>query len=87
MQEDGNLVIYNNNTGTALWCASGTWSNGKKLDFLNNGNLVCYKADGTICFSTNTADRNAHYLKMQDDGNLVIYDTTGTPLWATGTFG
>lgn len=48
-----------------------------------DGNLVMYRADGTVRYSM---AKNGAYAMMQQDGNFVEYSSNGTPLFSTGTW-
>nr|1XD6_A Chain A, gastrodianin-4 [Gastrodia elata] len=84
MQNDCNLVLYDNNR--AVW-ASGT--NGKAsnciLKMQRDGNLVIYSGSRAMWASnTNRQDGN-YYLILQRDRNVVIYDNSNNAIWASGT--
>ncbi|KAL0922440.1 hypothetical protein M5K25_006427 [Dendrobium thyrsiflorum] len=84
MQQDCNLVLYDNNR--AVW-ATGT--NGRAsncfLRMQTDGNLVIYSDSNAIWASnTNRQDGN-YYLILQRDRNVVIYDNSNNVIWATGT--
>lgn len=80
-QNDGNLVVYNSRSGSAVW-DSKTANSGNRAEFQSDGNFVIYNSAGTPVFSTNTANRGS-VLKMQDDGNLVIYNGSDNPVWSS----
>lgn len=82
-QHDGNLVLYRNDNGFAVWS---TKSQGKPTDRLtmqDDGNLVLYERGGNHVWSTRTHGANATAI-LQDDGNFVVY-AQGVPLWASNT--
>ncbi|MCL7050564.1 hypothetical protein MKW94_023524 [Papaver nudicaule] len=81
MQNDCNLVLYNN--GKALW-ASNTRGHGDACNILlqNNGNLVMFSGSDVIWSSSSTKGPNSYRLVVQGDGNVVIY---GGATWATNT--
>ncbi|MEU3911054.1 hypothetical protein [Streptomyces sp. NPDC029721] len=87
MQEDGNLVIYNN-TATPIW-SSNTWNHsGSTFTFQTDGNLVVYAAGGgPALWSSGTWGNPGSTLAFQQDGNLVIYNSSHQAIWATGTNG
>ncbi|HSW85459.1 MAG TPA: CAP domain-containing protein [Candidatus Saccharimonadales bacterium] len=62
-------------------------SNGYRLTYQSDGNLVEYNSSGVAVWSTKTNGRSTGNLKMQDDGNLVLYNDYGGILWSTGTNG
>ncbi|KAI9190665.1 putative mannose-binding lectin precursor [Polychytrium aggregatum] len=88
MQADGNLVLYNNISGQAIW-ASGTNGKGSPPFFANyqpDYNFVLYDGTGKPLWASGTNGQPSDRLVMQDDGNLVTYLGT-TPIWSTGTYG
>jgi hypothetical protein len=85
MQGDGNLVLYNNRNGKALW-ASNTWNTPVSHAIMQgDGNFVCYDAAGKAYWGTGTWTDPGSYVVLQDDGNLVLYGPNGGALWATNT--
>jgi hypothetical protein len=85
MQGDGNLVLYRNDNGTALW-ASNTWAKPVTHAIMQgDGNFVCYDDKGIAYWATGTSGHPGSYVILQDDGNLVVYGPNGGPLWASNT--
>jgi hypothetical protein len=85
MQGDGNLVLYNNRNGKALW-SSGTWNTPVNHAIMQwDGNFVCYDAAGKAYWGTGTWTDPGSYVVLQDDGDLVLYGPNGGKLWATNT--
>jgi Alpha-lytic protease prodomain/Trypsin len=84
MQGDGNLVLYDNTSGAALW-ASSTFGAGFAAYMQTDGNLVIYTPEGLPVWASNTSGLNGAMLFVQDDGNSVIYTHTAVPVWATNT--
>lgn len=84
LQNDGNLVLYNNNQ--AVW-ATNTSGAASPITLIqqNDGNLVLYGANNKPLWYSNSAGTNSKSLVLQSDGNLVLYDTNNTPHWATNT--
>ncbi|KAL0922436.1 hypothetical protein M5K25_006423 [Dendrobium thyrsiflorum] len=84
MQQDCNLVLYDNNK--AVW-ATGT--NGKAsncyLKMQSDGNLVIYSGSRAIWASNTNRQTGNYYLILQRDRNVVIYDNSNNAIWATGT--
>ena len=86
VQDDGNLVIYQNSNGSALW-SSGT--NGNLPGFLvmqGDGNLVFYGPSNVSIWNSGTSGHANVVLSMQSDGNLVLYSGS-TAIWSTNTGG
>ena len=84
MQQDCNLVLYDNNG--AVW-ATGT--NGKAsgcvVTMQTDGNLVIYSGSSVIWASNTNRQNDNYYLILQRDRNVVIYDSSNNAIWATGT--
>lgn len=71
-----NTVLYRGQSVTS--------ENGKYiLAMQNDGNLVLYRNDGAVRFSTYTFGA---FVAMQIDGNFVEYTSTGQALWSTETY-
>lgn len=85
MQGDGNLVLYRQDNGTALW-ASNTGNTPVNVAIMQpDGNFVCYDAAGKAYWATGTWIDPGSYVVLQDDGNLVLYGPNGGALWASNT--
>jgi hypothetical protein len=84
-QNDGNLVIYKQSNGQALWDTKTYGRNVKQTIFQSDGNLVIYNTSNNAVWASGTDRRGAANLYMQDDGNLVIYNSQNQPLWASNT--
>lgn len=83
LQFDGNLVLYDNSTRSALWAS---WTNGRAVNkcvMQSDGNFVIYGYPAAI-WASNTGGNPGAYLIVQNDGNVVIY-RNGRPIWATNT--
>jgi hypothetical protein len=81
MQTDHNLVLYDDQHGTALWqtntaTASPTDPGANHLLMQGDGNLVLYgdpfNPNPTVYFSSKTSG-NAR-LQVQNDGRIVVYN-------------
>ncbi|KAL0922434.1 hypothetical protein M5K25_006421 [Dendrobium thyrsiflorum] len=84
MQQDCNLVLYDNNR--AVW-ATGTngRASGCVLKMQTDGNLVIYSGSKVIWASNTNRQIGSYYLILQRDRNVVIYDDANNAIWATGT--
>lgn len=94
MQDDGNLVLYNNTN--PLW-SSKTHGVGVKPFYFtlqNGGNMIIKDGGGVVTWSSNTIGKTPT-LMVQNDGNLVLYDgdinyignsVVGNSLWSTDTY-
>ncbi|MQL95039.1 hypothetical protein Taro_027709 [Colocasia esculenta] len=54
---------------------------GATLTFAADGNLVLAEADGTVAWSTNTANKGVVGLDVLANGNIVLYDRKRGFLW------
>ncbi|MEV7188241.1 RHS repeat-associated core domain-containing protein [Kitasatospora sp. NPDC093102] len=86
MQADGNLVLYQIDTGLAVWSTATAGHPGARATMQTDGNFVVTDTNGTVLWSTNTAGNTGAVAKVQDDGNLVLYDTANKALWASKTY-
>lgn len=88
-QDDGNVVIYNDNK--PIWSSStnGIGSRPYSLRMQDDGNLVVYDSTNKPIWASNTNGKGTspYRLIMQSDGNGVIYDKDNSPIWATNTNG
>jgi hypothetical protein len=56
------------------------------LTFQRDGNLVAYRSNGSVLWSSGTQGWGGYTVLMQADGNLVMYRLADEyPLWQTGT--
>jgi hypothetical protein len=83
-QNDGNLVIYKNNS--PVWASQTTGKGVQKLMFQTDGNLVMYNRENKPIWASNSWGKSAHRLIMQNDGNLVIYNCTTAPIWSSDSY-
>ena len=96
VQLDGNLVMYRNSDGKAIWSSGTSGHSGAYAYMQSDGNFVVYKSgggpgSGGALWSTGTYGHSGAYAIMQDDGNFVVYKSGGGPglggyLWASGTY-
>lgn len=87
-QCDGNVVLYNRDTGSAMW-ATGTAGKGvTDLDWSQSGYLKLEKSNGTVVCTVGATDpAPGGVVIVQDDGNLVFYNTSGNATWSSKTSG
>jgi hypothetical protein len=84
MQTDGNLVVYNDNTGLALWNSGTSGQPGNFAYMQTDGNFVVYSKAGQPRWQTVTngqPNSSGAHAAIQGDGNFVIYSASGQPLW------
>ncbi|WP_416397969.1 immunoglobulin-like domain-containing protein [Allohahella sp. A8] len=84
LQGDGNLVLRNAGTGSALWSTGTNGKGAARFILQGDGNLVLRNAAGSTVWSSGTNGRGGVRLAMQADGNLVLRNTSGTAIWSTG---
>lgn len=51
------------------------------VQFTELGDLVLYDADGTLVWSTNTANKSVVSMNLTGSGNLVLLDRTNVEVW------
>ncbi|KAG5679679.1 hypothetical protein PVAND_009233 [Polypedilum vanderplanki] len=73
MQSDGNLVIYRNSNGAALWSSQTPGICAKEACMQLDGNFVVYDCQNRARWSSGTPNGRRSELALQNDGNLVIY--------------
>ncbi len=81
-QVDGNLVLYDDRDGVALWATHTGGTSGGQALLQTDGNFVVYDRDGAVLWMSQTGGNPNAYLVVQDDGNLVIYSADDQPIWS-----
>ena len=81
-QSDGNFVLYEVLTGTALWTTDTGGSAPGQAVVQADGNFVIYDATGAALWAAGTAGNPGAYLLLHDDGNFVIYGANAEPVWS-----
>jgi hypothetical protein len=88
MQSDGNLVLYYQPNGHAVWSSKTVGRPANSVAMQGDGNLVIYsKTPGEAIWWTGTQGHPHATLIVQNDGNVVIYDANWSSLWSTRTRG
>jgi len=83
---DGNVVLRDMTTGTALWSTRTNGTAAARLTLqASDGNLVLRASNGSSLWSSGTSRSGAVRLVMQDDGNLQLFNAAGTSVWSTKT--
>jgi predicted esterase len=85
-QGDGNLVLYDNSSGKALWASNTAGRPAGVCIMQGDGNLVIYTVTGEVLWASNTSGYPGSRLLLQNDGNVVIYRPDGKAAWATNTW-
>lgn len=80
-QGDGNLVLYDDGTGTVLWTTNTAGTGPGRAILQLDGNFVVYDPDGRPVWASGTVDNTNGFLLLQNDGNLVIFRSGGEPIW------
>lgn len=82
VQEDGNVVMYNNPGQSGAAWASGTQYTGiRMVAMADDGNLAAYDAQGNVRWQTNTRGNPGAYAVFISTGNLVVLSNAGKMLW------
>jgi hypothetical protein len=85
MQNDGNFVIYQVNTG-AIWSTKTSQGEGLyRMVLQADGNVVLYQGTDSPMWSSRTSGSSGSKLILQPDGNLVLYNQAAQPLWASNS--
>lgn len=84
LQNDGNLVLYNDSV--PQWSSGTNGTDASRLIMQTDGNLVLYNATGKALWNSATNGNANARVTLQSDGNLVIYSSNDAPLWATATY-
>jgi hypothetical protein len=90
------LVLFRNSDRTPLWWtgprAPDDWRSGQRHDtpasaaaLRPGGELVLLDPDGSVLWSSGTADTGANVLEVRDDGDVVLLDGDERVVWRTGT--
>jgi outer membrane protein assembly factor BamB len=80
-QDDGNLVLYRDADGRALW-TSGTGGSGTAGCVLGpDGELTVYAKNGQPVWSSGTSGHSGSRLLVHDDGRVVLRTDDGTDVW------
>jgi hypothetical protein len=77
MQVDGDLVLYDNNSGAPLWSSQTAGKTGQAVVMQGDGNFVMkdgYHGGGMSLWDTGTAGHPGATLSVEDDGNVKIRD-------------
>jgi hypothetical protein len=86
-QNDGNLVLYRQSNGQALWATGTDRRNVNRTIFQNDGNLVIYDTSNQAVWASGSDRRGGNRLVVQDDANVVMYTPQGQSVWDTKTSG
>ena len=79
-QTDGNLVIQDLRTLSALW-STNTLGTPGQLVMQEDGNLVLYDGTGVPRWQSATPGNPGAYFELLDSGSLVIYNSAGLLIW------
>jgi len=92
MQNDGNVVLYND--ATPIWASAtdgkvGTATSPYSMCLHPDGNLTARGANQTVFWDAKQGGRTdaPFTLLMQADGNAVTYNNSNVAYWATNTSG
>lgn len=86
-QADGNVVLYRQRDGLALWASNTAGKVTGSLKMQDDGNLVLYGLGENPLWASNTPGQPGNFFKLQDDANAVVSDAAEkTARWSTGTW-
>lgn len=83
-QTDGNLVLYQLNTGNVLWSSNTSGSGANEMAFPAGGPILL-EHDGRVITHVGPYGANSYDAVVQPDKNFVFYNADGNPTWATNT--
>ncbi|MFE9776426.1 polymorphic toxin-type HINT domain-containing protein [Streptomyces sp. NPDC005931] len=88
MREDGDLVIYNRDTGAVRWHTNTAGNPGAWATMQDDGNFVVYSADNAKLWSTNTTKGagSGYFATLQDGGSFAVYSADWTLQWTAGSW-
>jgi hypothetical protein len=82
-QDDGNLVLYDNVAGGAVW-SSGTQGRGTARCVLRpDGDLALYDREARVVWSTGTSGHPGSVLVVGDEDGVAVHAPDGAVLWNT----
>ncbi|MFE8070300.1 Ig-like domain-containing protein [Marinobacteraceae bacterium S3BR75-40.1] len=81
LQGDGNLVLRDTATMSALWASGTNGDGGAMLTLNSDGNLVLYTENADPVWASNTAGAGEAELVLENSGALVVYQN-GAPVWS-----
>jgi hypothetical protein len=79
MQGDGNVVLYDNQSGAPLWNSQTAGKGGTAVVMQSDGNFVLYGEAGAI-WHTGTHGHAGAMLRVEEDGNVIVWDGW-TAIW------
>ena len=85
LQDDGNLVEYNDKTGKALWASNTLGKDANDLVLQADGNVVLYNNANKAIFATDTLGKG-RYIAITNNGNISIYDKNYEEVWNNGVY-
>ncbi|WP_159401194.1 hypothetical protein [Streptomyces sp. NRRL B-24484] len=86
-QSDGNLVLYSNDGGRALW-ASGSYGQGvNRMVWSASGYIKLQHDNDIVCTIGKLDSAPGGRAMVQADGNFVFYRYDGSAAWSSGTYG
>lgn len=80
MQDDGNVVLYDLETGSAVWHSQTYGTAGEVVVMQTDGNFVLYDGAGKALWHTGTNGYDGAMLRVEEDGNVIVWNGW-TPIW------
>ncbi|QFZ18599.1 DUF6461 domain-containing protein [Saccharothrix syringae] len=78
-EDDGNLVLYANPSGRALWSTGTWWAGDGWVDLTDAGDLVVRNSCGAPVWRAGA--RDGQRLRVGDDGGVALLDALGREVW------
>ncbi|GGV69313.1 hypothetical protein GCM10010261_63770 [Streptomyces pilosus] len=88
MEANGDLAIYNRDTGQVRWHTDTAGHPGAWATMQDDGNFVVYSADNTELWSTNTvkSSGSGYFASLQDGGSFAVYSADWQLQWSAGSW-
>ncbi|MGW4734655.1 polymorphic toxin-type HINT domain-containing protein [Streptomyces shenzhenensis] len=88
MREDGDLALYNRDTGEQVWHTDTAGHSGAWATMQDDGNFVVYDANRNALWSSKTykGSGSGYFATLQDTGVFAIYDADWNLKWDADTW-
>ncbi|WP_307521311.1 RHS repeat-associated core domain-containing protein [Streptomyces umbrinus] len=85
MREDGDLALYDRETGKIAWHTDTAGHAGAWATMQEDGNFVVYDKDNKPLWDSKTWG-SGYFATLQDTGVLVVYNKDWEPQWSAGVW-